>query len=466
VTEKFFLYNTLSHQVEEFKPIDPPRVTMYTCGPTVYDWAHLGHMRTYTNTDVLRRALTWAGFKVFQVMNITDVGHLTSDADTGEDKMEKGARREGKSVWEIAKFYTKDFFATTDGLNIKRPDQVCRATDHIQEQIDLVKKLEEKGYLYRTERGLYFDTGKLSDYGKLTNLRPDQLLEGARVEPVPGKRNPTDFAVWLFSPGDKKRQMEWDSPWGKGFPGWHLECSTMSMKYLGETIDIHTGGIDHIPIHHTNEMAQSEAATGKPFVRYWFHNAFLLVEGKKMSKSKGNFFRRQDVLDRGFELLDLRYLFLTAHYRSEMNFTWEALEGARVALGKLRQEVLAWKEENKEGGEQSQAYLDKFTKAVASDLDIPKAMVVLWRLVKDAKLSPADKLATLLKFDLVMGLGLGGVEPIRIPDEVQGMLEKRENFRKQGKWQEADKVRAKIEKRGFLIEDTPKGPKLRPRTGP
>ena len=466
------IYNTLTQKIEEFKPINPPNVGMYTCGMTVYDHTHIGHMRTYVNTDLLRRALEYNGFVVKQVENITDVGHLTSDADTGEDKLQKRAKTERKTAWEIAKIYTKEFYEVMDKLNVLKPHVIAPATEHIKEMVDLVKRLEEKSFTYEVPGdGIYFDTSKLKDYGKLTNMPRDKILAGARVEMVLGKRNPTDFALWKFSPKEQKRDMEWDSPWGVGFPGWHIECSAMGMKYLGEhsrTIDIHTGGIDHILIHHTNEIAQSEAATGKPFVKYWFHNEFMMVEGKKMSKSLGNYFWIKDINDRGFEPLSLRYLFLTAHYRSKMNFTWKGLEAAQTAFRKLGEMTKEWK---KVGGREVVSHEDvkkiddfrkKFQEKINDDLNIPEALAIVWEVAK-SNIPDPDKLDLILDFDQVLGLRLAEapIKKFQVPIKIQRLVEEREKLRKEGKWQEADKIRKQIEKFGFVIKDTPKGPKVK-----
>jgi len=330
------IYNSLTRKKEVFKPQDPNRVTMYTCGMTVNDHTHIGHMRTYVNTDALRRVLEFNGFEVEQVENVTDVGHLLGDRDMGEDRIEAAAKKTKKSAWDIARMYEKEFFETMEALNVKMPAVVCRATEHIKEMIDLVRRIEKNGFTYKTSDGIYFDTSKMKDYNKLSGMPLEKLREGARVEVNPEKKNPTDFALWKFSPNDARRQMEWESPWAKkSFPGWHIECSAMGMKYLGEQIDIHTGGVDHIPIHHTNERAQNIAATGSPVVGLWLHNAFLMVEGQKMSKSLGNLFWMKDIEDQGFHPLALRYLFLTAHYRSEMNFTWNALDASQRALDRL-----------------------------------------------------------------------------------------------------------------------------------
>lgn len=486
------LYNTLSRKVEKFKPLNPPVVGYYCCGPTVYDFAHIGHARTYIFADVLQRALTFNGYQVKRVMNITDVGHLTSDSDTGEDKMElasrrsgKGALREKKSVWDIAGFYTKDFMEMVKKLNIIKPEIICKATDYIPEMIAIVKTLEEKSFTYTISDGVYFDTSKLTDYGKLTGQSFETLTKtlkaGARVETVPGKKHPTDFALWKLSPSTSsrlpKRQMEWDSPWGKGFPGWHIECSAMSMKFLGETFDIHTGGVDHIPIHHTNEIAQSEAATGKPFVKYWLHASHLLVEGEKMSKSLNNFYRVSDLEKKGFTPLALRYLFLTAHYRTLMNFTYKALLSAASAYQSLLSNVAQLKldRDNKTRPELSSEKLVKidnlrlrFSDAVNDDLGTAAALAVVWETVK-SNIPPGDKYELLITFDEVLGLGFANCElrtansDAQIPQEIKSLVKERENLRKEKKYLEADKLRKKIEAKGYTLEDTPQGTKVSPK---
>ncbi len=463
-----FLTNTLTRKKEKFVPISPPFVGMYSCGPTVYLHAHIGHMRKYVCDDILKRVLIVNGYSVKHVMNITDVGHLTSDADTGEDKVEKSAQELGKSAWEIVKFFTDQFFESTDKLNIIRPDIVCKATEHIKEQIDLIRRLEEKGLTYRLEDGIYFDTSKIKNYGKLAGGK-EGIMPGARVK-AEGKKNPTDFALWKFSPKDVKRQMEWDSPWGVGFPGWHIECSAMSMKYLGESFDIHTGGVDHIPIHHTNEIAQSESATGKPFVRYWIHSEFLIVEGRKMSKSLGNIYTVSDVEKKGYEAMALRYLFLTAHYRDKLNFTWEALASAQNALNNLR-EHLAFAKKNssrlalsEEKAKKQEKFSSEFMRAVNDDLDTPKALSILWQVVK-SNIPSEDKYDLAIFFDEVFGLRLKEAvtakETLKIPKDIEDLLNERERLRKQGKFQEADVIRERIEKKGFKVEDTPEGTRLK-----
>ncbi|OGY85367.1 MAG: cysteine--tRNA ligase [Candidatus Kerfeldbacteria bacterium RIFCSPHIGHO2_12_FULL_48_17] len=468
------LYNSLSRRKETFTPLSAGQVTLYTCGPTVYDYSHLGNFRTFLFEDVLHRVLLWAGYRVKHVMNITDVGHLVSDADAGEDKMEKGARREGKSVWDIAAFYTgefeRDFF---DSLNALRPDVLPKATDHIAEQIALVQRLEDKGFTYRISDGVYFDTARVADYGKLAAVDIDQLQEGARVEKNPEKRQPADFALWKFSPagvGAAQRQMEWDSPWGKGFPGWHLECSAMSMKYLGETLDIHTGGIDHREIHHTNEIAQSEAATGKPFARVWMHGEFITVDGRRMGKSLGNFIRVADVVARGFDPSAYRYMTLLTHYRKPANFTWEGLAAADAALQRV------WRFVASAAGRQAElkdtAVLEDavrdFEAAIFDDLNMPQAVGVAQRVMEIGAGGGKDFLpaaATLLKFDAVLGLRLAehvtGAAQVDVPAAVQKLVDAREVARATKNWTEADRLRDEISAAGYEVDDAASGPVVR-----
>ncbi len=451
------LYNTLSRSVEEFTPAPPAHIGMYSCGPTVYDYQHIGHMRRYVGDDILIGVLKYNGYDVKHVMNITDVGHLVSDADSGEDKMEKGAKKFGLSVWDIAKKFEQQFFDSTEALNIKRPDVVMHATDYIAEQIALIEELEKKGFTYKTEDGIYFDTAKDSDYFKLSRQNPDELKKGARVEFISGKRNVADFALWKFSPEGEKRQMEWDSPWGIGFPGWHIECSAMSMKELGPSFDIHTGGIDHIAIHHTNEIAQSECATGKEFVRYWVHHNFLVVDGEKMSKSLGNFYTVQDVIDKGYDPMALRYLYLQTHYRQEMNFTWESLTAAQTAYHKLLREVATWDKPTKGITE----FEERFSEAINDDLNTPKALGIVWELVK-SDYSTAEKAASIAKMDTVFRLNIftnaEKEQTINFPQEVMDLVKEREDFRKAGDWAASDELRNKIADLGFAIKDTKNGP--------
>lgn len=463
------LHNTLTRQTEEFTPLRSGAVDMYNCGPTVYNYAHIGNLRAYVFADILRRTLEYHDYEVNQVVNITDVGHLVSDADDGEDKMEKGARASGKTAKEIAEFYTEAFFDDLEKLNIQKAKAYPRATEHIPEQIALIQQLEEKGYTYQTSDGVYFDTSKFPRYGELAGLNIEGQKEGARVEANPEKRNPTDFALWKFSSGEK-RQQEWDSPWGVGFPGWHIECSAMSMKYLGETFDIHTGGIDHIPVHHTNEIAQSECATDKKFVKYWLHSGFVNIEGEKMAKSAENFTRMATLEEKNISPLAYRYWLLTAHYSKTINFTWETLEGAQTTLLKLH-EIFRTLEDTGEYADEK--YLARFTEVLDDDLDTPKAVALLWELVKDSVVK--NKKAVMLEFDKILGLGfsmnqkelaLSGIKTEselsaeETPIIVQNLLLEREIARKNKNWQKSDELRNEIAGMGYKILDTDDGAKV------
>ena len=465
---KLIFYNTLTRKKEVFKPLKSDFVRMYDCGPTVYFYAHIGNMWRYIMSDLIRRVLEYNGYKVKQVINITDVGHLTEDdllaADTGEDKVAAAARREKKTPAQIAEFYTKAFFKDTERLNILRPHVIPKATEHIKEMIELIKMLEKKGFVYQAGDYVCFDIAKFSQYGKLSGKKLEDLRVGARLEPVPGKHNPYDFALWIV---DSEHLMQWDSPWGRGYPGWHIECSAMGMKYLGEQLDIHTGGEDNIFPHHENEIAQSEGATGKEFVHFWIHCRHNLADGKKMSKSKGNFYLLQDIVDKGFDPLTFRYLCLTTHYRSKFNFTWEGLRATQKALERLKRVVVeldgkaaalkALKET--EGTEEFRA---RFLEAVNDDLDMPRALAVVWEVVKSKKLDNKNKKELILDFDRVLGLGLAEVKPLEIPAEIKALAAEREDLRKQGKWAEADKIRTQITEQGFGLEDTEMGTKIIP----
>ena len=448
------VYNTLTRKKEIFKPIRDKKVGLYTCGPTVYDYDHIGHAWNYVASDVLRRVLEYDGYKVKHVMNITDVGHLTSDADTGEEKMELAAKREKKSAWELAEFYTKIFMKNREKLNMLEPNIVCKATDHIKEMVALIKKLEKKGYTYKISDGIYFSISKYPKYGQLSGNTPEQLKAGARVEINPEKIDPNDFALWKFSPKDRKREMEWDSPWGKGFPGWHIECSAMSMKYLGETIDIHTGGEDHISIHHTNEIAQSESATGKKFVNYWLHGAFLTSKGEKVSKSKGGLYTISELEKQNFLALSYRYLCLTAHYKTQLEFSLETLENAQNSYKRLKNIISEIKNDKKT----NEKYLKEFEKAINNDLDMPKALQILWKLIRDEK--AVGKINTIKKIDSVFGLDLLKKEEIKIPAEIKKLVDEREKARKNKDWKKADEIRDKIKELGYMISDTNEGPKI------
>jgi len=458
------LYNTLTRKKQNFIPIKKGRVGIYSCGPTVYWNQHIGHMYAYTQWDVLVRFLRWEGYKVKWVMNITDVGHLTSDQDDGEDKMEKGAKREGLTVWQIAEKYIAQFLESMNLLNISRPDVLCRATEHISQQIELIKKIEARGFTYRTKIGLVFDTSKFPDYPKFARLNLKKQLPGARLEVDPEKKSPWDFYLWIY--GRPNHIMQWDSPWGRGFPGWHIECTAMSTYYLGSQFDIHTGGKDHIPIHHTNEIAQGYGAFGRQTANFWLHNGMLTVKGGKMSKSLGNIYTVQDLVAKDYHPLAFRYLVLNSHYRAGLDFTWEALEGAQKAYFRLLDFVRRWREED--GAEEKdnklgREFKDQFRKFLEDDLNIPAALAVVWDLTKSL-LSPSTKLNLIFDFDRVLGLKLKeeGEKEINIPKEIKKLAEKREELRRKKKWGEADKIRQKIEEKGWKVEDTAKGSKLKP----
>ncbi|KKQ24756.1 MAG: Cysteine-tRNA ligase [Candidatus Roizmanbacteria bacterium GW2011_GWC2_37_13] len=451
------LYNTLSRKIEEFKPINPSLVTLYTCGPTVYDYSHIGHMRAYVVNDLLKRTLKFLGYKVKHVMNITDVGHLTGDDDTGEDKLEKGAKKTKKTVWDVVKFFTDYHFKSTDALNILRPDIICAATEHIKEMIEMIKKLTTNGLTYETKEAVYFDVSKFPTYGKLSGQSLSEKLKGARQDVYvdPKKKNKADFALWFKRVGRfADHSMHWQSPWGEGFPGWHIECSAMSMKYLGENIDIHTGGIDHIPVHHENEIAQSEGVIGKQFVNYWFHYNFLMVDNQKMSKSLGNFYTLDDIKKHNIDPLALRYLFLQSHYRQLANFTWKSIEAANEGLNKLRAIIADLKPSSNESYEsdKSQSFTQRFNEALANDFQIPQALAVAWEMLK-SDLSSKKKLDLLFDFDRVFGLKLDVISKEKIPEEIIKLAEQRKLARKNKNFSKSDELRKKINALGFSIED-------------
>ncbi|HLD12998.1 MAG TPA: cysteine--tRNA ligase [Candidatus Nanoarchaeia archaeon] len=457
------LYNTLTRKKEEFKPLKKKEVGLYTCGPTVYFYAHIGNFRTYIFEDLLRRTLEFNYYKVKHVMNITDVGHLTSNADTGEDKIEQEAKKEGKTAWDIAEYYTQAFQLDMRLLNIQPPTIWCKATEHIKEQIELIQQLEKKGYTYIIERdGVYFDTSKFKNYGKLAKLDIKGLKAGARIKLSKEKKNPTDFALWKFSPENQQRQMEWDSPFGKGFPGWHIECSAMAMKYLGKHFDIHCGGIDHIPVHHTNEIAQSEAATEETFANYWMHGAFLQLKDKRMGKSEGNILRVSELKEKGFEPLDYRYLCLTAHYRKPLEFSMEALQGAHNSYQKLKEHVIELQKGGDKGREAT-PYLEQFEEMINDDLNMPRALAVMWEMIHNKQVAPRSKKEALTKMDLVLGLNLGEILIQPISQLVQLLNSQREEARKKKDWKLADQLREQIEKAGYLIQDSEQGPIIKPK---
>ena len=493
---------------------------MYACGPTVYNFAHIGNLRAYIFEDILKRILLYNDYQVKHIINITDVGHLTSDADEGEDKIAKSAAAHGKTARQIADFYTKAFQKDLKALNILQPDKFPKATENIKEQIALIKKLEKKGYTYKTSDGVYFDTAKLPDYGRLANLKSQKLKAGARIE-LGEKKNITDFALWKFShrsttviptavdlpatlslarrageslkPKIKgsldsataplgmtkigaKRQMEWPSPWGVGFPGWHIECSAMAAKYLGQPFDIHCGGIDHVPVHHTNEIAQSEAATGKPLAHYWLHGEFVVFNSspnestpEKMSKSADNFITLQTLKTRNFNPLAYRYLLLQTHYRKQLNFSWDALQAAQNGLHHLYNIIRTW--DNNKTGPTCKEYEDKFLEAINNDLDTPTALSIMWDFLKNPMYPGSAKRKTLLKFDEIFGLGLTRIafwreeahikrKKVSLPVEITTLSAERDGARFSKNWKKSDELRKKIEAAGYSVEDTPEGTRI------
>jgi len=494
------LFNSLTRQLEDFEPINPPNVGVYTCGPTVYSYVTIGNWRTYFLGDLIVRTLKFKGYKPTYVMNITDVGHLTGDnlgdADIGEDKLEKAAKQEQKTAWDVANFYANDFLEGYRKLNLTQPFSFSRATQHIKEQLAMIKQIEEKGFTYRTSDGIYFDTQKYeaegNEYGKLSNI--DQVKEGARVEPNPEKKDPRDFALWKFSyPSGRnfdpekdnpsqKRAMEWESPWGLGFPGWHIECSAMSTKYLGDQFDIHIGGEDLRSTHHPNEIAQTEAVTGKkPFVKYWLHGAFLLVNGGRMGKSLGNAYTLHDLEKKEYKPEHLRYFYLTGHYRQPLNFTWENLGSAKKAYEHLLERLAEFGKdvaERKPGklSEKAVSYDSQFTKALENDLQVPQALATLWEMVK-SDLPAIEKYQLLISWDEVLGLNLAqatkehgfnytytgeksGIKItsiVELPSEILRHIDDREVARKDRDWETADKMREAIESQGYVVEDTEDG---------
>lgn len=462
------LFNTETRKIRDFEPLKKNQVKMYSCGPTVYDYAHIGNLRAYVFADTLKRVLEANGYTVNHTINLTDFGHLTSDADSGDDKMMKGLKREGMDVSLenmrlLSGRYIQAFKKDCEALNILPPTQWSRASEYVSQQIRLIETLEEKGYTYKTSDGVYFDTAKFESYGRLGNINIDALKSGARVEANPEKKHFADFAVW------KNGELGWDSRWGKGFPGWHIECSAMAFATLGKQIDIHTGGIDHIPVHHNCEIAQSEAATGKQFVKYWLHNEHLQIKDEKISKSLGNTFTLSDLVDAGFSGEDYRYWLLTAHYRSQINFSMEALGAAKQALQRLKRLVyIDWADER---GRLNEKYFKEFITSVNDDLDTPRAISIMWEMVKDDSVPAGDKRMTLLEFDDILAVGLGlSVEDGRaalghisnneVPEDIRQMMNEREAARVAQNWAEADRLRDAITLKGYTIEDTPEGPKV------
>lgn len=470
MAKKIVLYNTLGHEKIEFVPLDPggKKVGLYTCGPTVYNFAHIGNLRTYVFEDILKRTLRFYGYEVTHIMNITDVGHLTGDSNIGGDKIEEAARQSQQPVWGIAQKYTEAFQHDIHLLNIQPPTIWCKATDHIPQQIALIQQLEERGFTYRLEDGIYYDTSKFPDYAKFARLDVKNLEAGFRVEMVLGKRNPTDFALWKFSPKDgPRRQMEWNSPWGIGFPGWHIECSAMSMHYLGPQFDIHCGGIDHVTIHHTNEIAQVEAITQKRWVNYWLHGEFLLVQKKesadasRMGKSEGNFLTLQVLMNQNFHPLAYRYFLLNAHYRKQLIYSQEAMQSAQNGFMNLQQKIHDLKKKPSAATNLQRAaeYHEQFVTAMYDDLNTPNALAVLWTMLDDKALTPTQKLQLIAGFDLILGLDLGKVELPKeeIPEAIQKLAQARFLARQAKNWEEADKIRGEIKALGFDVLDSKDG---------
>ena len=452
------LYNTLSREKEDFVPVGKT-VTMYSCGPTVYNYAHIGNLRTYVFMDIVRRVLRYDGYKLKGVMNITDVGHLLSDGDTGEDKMELAAKKQQKSPYEIAAYYTDVFFKDIAALNIGKPEIIAKATDHIQDMIEYVKKLVELGYGYETSDGIYFDISKFKDYGKLSRLNLDDQIAGARVEVNDEKRHPADFALWKKAP--KEHIMQWPSPWGMGYPGWHIECSAMSRKYLGSLIDIHSGGVDYIPVHHENEIAQSEALEGHKTVNYWLHGEFMLVDGGKMSKSLGNTYTIAQLEEMGYSPLSFRYFCLNTHYRKKLNFTFEGLKAAQTAYKRLLNAIYEHKvSKNATDSAVLDKYKSEFRAAIDDDLNIPLALGLLWTMTKEAPSKDIYELA--IDFDKVLGLDLNKAAPaekekIEVPDDIKAIADERFEARKAKNWAESDRLRDLLSEKGYAVIDAKVG---------
>ncbi len=451
-------HNTLTRKTEEFASLEPGKVRMYNCGPTVYNYAHIGNLRQYVFADMLRRTLELNNYEVTQVINITDVGHLASDSDEGEDKMTQALLREGKpmtleAMGEVAEKYTEYFRQDLQALQIAMPTHMPKATEHIAEDIEIIQKLSDKGFTYTTSDGVYFDTAKDSNYGKLGGLAPiDETDEHSRIGINAEKKSSRDFALWKFN-----SELGWDTPWGRGFPGWHIECSGMAMKYLGESIDIHTGGIDHIAIHHNNEIAQSENATGKPFSTFWLHGDFLNIEGAKVAKSAGNSIYLKEIIEKGISPLAYRMWLLMAHYRTKVNFSWDALTAANTALHRLYEQYLDLGEE---AGTASEIYIQKCQEYLNNDLDTPRALTLLWEVIKDTELSASDRKATILELDAIFDLGFRDIKNETIPDAVQELLIQRQTARDNKEFEKSDQFRDQILELGYEVKDTPLGQKV------
>jgi cysteinyl-tRNA synthetase len=455
----------MSRDKEEFIPLGEAHVGMYTCGPTVYNYAHIGNLRTYIFEDILKKSLEYSGYKVKHVMNVTDVGHLQSDADEGEDKMALGAKRENKTVWEIARFYEDAFFEDCRRLNIRRPNVVCRATEHIQGMINFIKSLEDKGYTYISNGNVYFEIDKFKDYNKLANLSMEDLEAGARIEVDPNKKNPMDFVLWFTNSKFSNQIMQWDSPWGRGFPGWHIECSAMSTKYLGDRIDIHCGGIDHIPVHHTNEIAQSEGASGHKWVNYWVHGEFLVLDGGKMSKSSGDFLTVSRLIEEGFSPLDYRYFCLQSRYRKQLIFSFETLRDAQNGYKKLKKKIASIITSANENDTLNQnrinEYKQNFMNELSDDMNIPNAFTVLSDVIKDSELNNREKRLLIEDFDKVLSLDLLTIDKEDTSDVdeelVNQLINERNEVRKNKNWARADEIRKQLSEMNIELIDTKEG---------
>ncbi|MDA3850966.1 MAG: cysteine--tRNA ligase [Spirochaetaceae bacterium] len=464
---EFRFVNSDGRKEMPFEPIEPGKVGIYCCGPTVYNYAHIGNLRPYTIQDVLVRALKYGGFEVNHVVNITDVGHLTSDGDDGEDKMIKAAREKGMSVWDIAIFFTKAFYNDIDRLNIQRPSRFSKATEHIEDMISMVKTLEDKGFTYQAGGNVYFDTSQFKDYGKMANLDMDALKHGARVAVDNNKKNPGDFVLWFTESKFGKQAMTWDSPWGVGYPGWHIECSAMSTKYLGPHFDIHCGGVDHIPVHHTNEIAQSEAANGCKWVNYWLHNEFIIMKSGKMSKSKGNFLTLQSLIDEGYEPLDYRYFLLGAHYRSQLIFSWESMGAAKSARKSLIRKIQNLGVTNSSDvglSDEGKIWLEQFENHISQDLNTPRCLADIYGILKYPSLDNREKVYLIFKMDEILGLDLErSIEALEVEDslpmddEITKLIQERYEARNNKNFAQADEIRDKLLKQGIRLVDSPEG---------
>ncbi|MDP4089112.1 MAG: cysteine--tRNA ligase [Bacillota bacterium] len=458
------VYNTLTGKKEEVIPVEEGKIRLYTCGPTVYDYAHIGNLRTYIFEDVLKKSLKYLGYEVRHVMNITDVGHLESDADAGEDKMARGALREKKTVWEIARFYEEAFLDDCRLLNIEKPTVICRATEHINEMIEFISLLEKKGFTYSANGNIYFSIDKFPDYNNLARLSMEELRAGSRVEIDINKKNPLDFVLWFTNSKFSNQIMQWESPWGKGFPGWHIECSAMSVKYLGERIDIHCGGVDHIPVHHTNEIAQSESGLGHKWVNYWIHGEFLVMDNEKISKSKGDFLTVAKLIEKGYSALDFRYFCLQSRYRKQLAFNFDSLEDARKSLKRLRGRVRNIAESRNENETidtvELKAYKDKFINQISDDLNLPNAFSVLSEVIRDGKLNNSEKLYLIEDFDRVMSLELSTETEIKSSIDshwIEQLVEERNQARKEKNWARADEIRNLLLEQDIEIVDSKEG---------